>query len=115
MGFSLEYIEKNDDKTEFVISTVMEIAEFGTLFHILYDESIFLPWGWRLKAMVDISEGMEYLHDRLILHHDIKSLNILVTSMDSDETVAKLADFGESRIFYSYTKRDNIDNPSVIM
>lgn len=51
-----------------------------------------IPVKTSLKMAIDAAEGLEYLHDREVLHQDIKSLNILVT----DDYTAKLADFGLS-------------------
>lgn len=49
-----------------------------------------LPWKFRLKVAVDISQGMTYLHDKQQLAHlDLKSPNVLLKGKD-----AKLADFG---------------------
>ena len=49
-----------------------------------------LPWKFRLKVALDISQGMTYLHDKQHLAHlDLKSPNVLLKGKD-----AKLADFG---------------------
>ncbi|QRV89056.1 Serine/threonine-protein kinase [Ceratobasidium sp. AG-Ba] len=48
----------------------------------------------RHKLCVDIASGVAYLHENKMVHGDIKSSNVLV----SDGGVAKLADFGCSKL-----------------
>ena len=50
-----------------------------------------------IKFMIDVSRGIKYLHSNGILHRDIKSDNILITSMNINDICAKLTDFGASR------------------
>eukprot|EP01104_Vermistella_antarctica_P010085 TRINITY_DN2662_c0_g2_i3.p1 TRINITY_DN2662_c0_g2~~TRINITY_DN2662_c0_g2_i3.p1 ORF type:complete len:346 (-),score=89.37 TRINITY_DN2662_c0_g2_i3:63-1100(-) len=51
-----------------------------------------------LKFAIDIARAMYYLHDRGIIHRDLKSANVLVNSVDcSQEVTCLVADFGISR------------------
>lgn len=44
-----------------------------------------------IKIVLDIAEGLAYIHSHLIVHGDIKSLNMLVIN-----GVVKICDFGEA-------------------
>jgi len=57
------------------------------------------------KLMEGIARGLNYIHERKIIHRDLKSLNILL----SKKGVPKIADFGLAKIrteFSSYMTRD---------
>ena len=50
-----------------------------------------------IKAAIGISEGLRCLHSKRVIHGDLKPQNILL----SQENVAKIADFGLSKISMS--------------
>ncbi|KAI3452172.1 hypothetical protein Pfo_008837 [Paulownia fortunei] len=76
---------------------VYEYMSNGSLEKLLYnDEEQVLSWEDRLQIALDISHGIEYLHDGAVppvIHRDLKSANILL-----DHSMrAKVADFGLSK------------------
>ncbi|KAL6526309.1 Calcium/calmodulin-regulated receptor-like kinase 2 [Orobanche minor] len=74
-----------------------EYMSNGSLENLLYnDEEQVLSWQDRLQIAVDISHGIEYLHDGAVppvVHRDLKSANILL----DNSMRAKVADFGLSK------------------
>ncbi len=46
---------------------VMELANNGS-FHKFLNHSI--TWNYRLKALIDISIGLDYLHNNNLIHQD---------------------------------------------
>ncbi|BAT83196.1 hypothetical protein LR48_Vigan03g002900 [Vigna angularis] len=75
---------------------VYEFMSNGSLENLLYDEEKELSWDERLQIAVDISHGIEYLHEGAVphvVHRDLKSANILL-----DHSMrAKVSDFGLSK------------------
>jgi WD40 repeat protein/serine/threonine protein kinase len=73
---------------------VMELAQGGSLYNLLKNESQVLSWSQRLRLLRDIALGLSVLHIHELLHRDLKSLNILLDA----EGRAKLCDFGLSTL-----------------
>ncbi|KAJ6371173.1 hypothetical protein OIU77_001639 [Salix suchowensis] len=64
--------------------------------HLYNDEEQFLSWEERIQIALDISHGIEYLHEGAVppvIHRDLKSANILLDQLKR----AKVADFGLSK------------------
>ncbi|XP_069826075.1 serine/threonine-protein kinase Nek5-like isoform X2 [Dendropsophus ebraccatus] len=75
---------------------VMEYCDCGDLMNrinkqrgVLLDEDQILNW------FVQISLGLKHIHDRKVLHRDIKAQNIFLTN---NGTIVKLGDFGIARM-----------------
>ncbi|KAH9571063.1 hypothetical protein CY35_02G073600 [Sphagnum magellanicum] len=59
-----------------------------------------LDWKTRMNIALNAAQGLEYLHsgsNQSIIHRDVKSSNILLSS---NYEIAKVADFGLSRLIY---------------
>uniref|UniRef100_A0A670I219 non-specific serine/threonine protein kinase n=1 Tax=Podarcis muralis TaxID=64176 RepID=A0A670I219_PODMU len=75
---------------------IMEYCDGGDLMKriilqrgVLFDEDKILSW------FVQISLGLKHIHDRKILHRDVKAQNIFLSN---NGVIAKLGDFGIARM-----------------
>lgn len=58
------------------IGLVVEYCEKGSLYRLLHKERLSMPQ--KLQILLDISRGMSFLHNRNVIHRDLKSANVLV-------------------------------------
>ncbi|CAN5787540.1 hypothetical protein BH09MYX1_BH09MYX1_60750 [soil metagenome] len=75
---------------------VMELAECGTLEAML--EGRTLPIATAIRLAAQMLDGLESAHGKGIVHRDVKPPNVLVTHDETGSPVAKLLDFGVSKI-----------------
>merc|ERR1712232_1402918 len=60
---------------------VSELCEGGTIFRLLHLRlELPLSWSQRIKVADDTAKGMNFLHMRRVVHRDLKSLNLLLTT-----------------------------------
>lgn len=78
------------------VGIITEYMENGSLFNVLHDPEIALPWHTVLSMLADAARGMHYLHTSkpTVLHRDLKSLNLLVDEFWR----VKVCDFGLSTV-----------------
>jgi tRNA A-37 threonylcarbamoyl transferase component Bud32 len=81
------------------LSTIVtEYMPLGSLHRVLGDASVELPWWLRVKFAQDTADALRYLHNKKIMHRDLKSSNLLVHSLAPHEICnVKLCDFGIAR------------------
>ena len=94
-------------------SLITEYCSRGSLMELLRtaktdpEKACQLSWDRRLGLLADAARGVLYLHSNTphaVLHRDIKSPNILV----SESWVAKVGDFGLSRMLEDYQARSTM-------
>ncbi|KAI5647769.1 hypothetical protein M9H77_33774 [Catharanthus roseus] len=73
---------------------VTEFMSGGSVYDFLHKQRGAFKLPSLLKVAIDVSKGMNYLHQNNIIHRDLKAANLL---MDENEVV-KVADFGVARV-----------------
>ncbi|GAA0150768.1 non-receptor serine/threonine protein kinase [Lithospermum erythrorhizon] len=73
---------------------VTEYMSGGSVYDYLHKQKGTFKFPTLLKVAIDVSKGMNYLHQNNIIHRDLKAANLL---MDENEVV-KVADFGVARV-----------------
>ncbi|KAK3038896.1 hypothetical protein RJ639_028618, partial [Escallonia herrerae] len=73
---------------------VTEFMSGGSVYDFLRKQKGILKLPALLKVAIDVSKGMNYLHQNNIIHRDLKAANLL---MDDNEVI-KVADFGVARV-----------------
>eukprot|EP00052_Salpingoeca_macrocollata_P026348 m.244395 g.244395 ORF g.244395 m.244395 type:complete len:826 (-) comp22560_c0_seq4:484-2961(-) len=84
----MDYADKGD-----LLGAITQKADSGGMF----TEAVILDW------FVQIALALKYIHDRNILHRDIKAQNVFLTSSG----LAKLGDFGIAKVLNSDTALAN--------
>ncbi|KAL3514960.1 hypothetical protein ACH5RR_021862 [Cinchona calisaya] len=73
---------------------VTEFMSGGSVYDYLHKQKGAFKLPSLLRVAIDVSKGMNYLHQNNIIHRDLKAANLL---MDENEVV-KVADFGVARV-----------------
>ncbi len=83
---------------------VMEYMSRGSLRNVL-EKNLREEFSWtmRSKIAMDMLIGLSYLHQKQIIHRDLKSLNVLL----DDQYKAKLADFGLAKVRSEISSRNS--------
>ncbi|XP_057966395.1 serine/threonine-protein kinase STY46 [Malania oleifera] len=73
---------------------VTEYMSGGSVYDYLHKQKGVFKLPSLLKVAIDVSKGMNYLHQNNIIHRDLKAANLLMDEND----VVKVADFGVARV-----------------
>jgi len=81
---------------------VLEFCAGGDLFTLLHAGDRIIPWEHKVKILNDVASGMAYLHghEPMIIHRDLKSLNLLLLSAYSTKQLprVKVSDLGSCHV-----------------
>lgn len=80
------------------VHIVMECVEGPDLFEYLRANNYRLPEVQVQRIIHELLQGVSYLHERGIVHRDLKLENIIMSD-DTDSAVPVIVDFGLSKIF----------------
>lgn len=94
------------DTKSFSLSMICEWMENGNITAYLKAH----PGANRLELLVDVAQGLEYLHSIGVLHADLKGANILV----NDKLHACLTDFGLTAVTYDANTVNAISTSSSV-
>jgi hypothetical protein len=88
--------ESPDDGTCYIVTEIC----LGSLRELIDNEEVGLNRSLALRISLQISSGMLYLHEKDVIHRDLKPGNVLVSTSDQHGTQiqVKLCDFGLSRV-----------------
>lgn len=82
-----------------MLCIVMDYADGGDLHQLLQEQrGVHLPQERVLDLFVQICLALKHIHDRKVLHRDLKSQNVFLTS---NRRIVKLGDFGIARVLTS--------------
>ncbi len=76
------------------VCMVMEYMPKGSLFQVLHDPKEVLGWGTKYQIATKIAGALAVLHEKGIIHRDLKSPNVLLDK----EYQPKITDFGLARV-----------------
>lgn len=97
----------------FGLFMVMELLQGSTIFDKLRADGASNP-KVACDIMWHVAEAVRYIHSRSIIHADIKSENILLTSTPDRHRVVKLLDFGLARVDVSRNARSIEGTPEYL-
>ncbi|KAH7849097.1 hypothetical protein Vadar_012892 [Vaccinium darrowii] len=73
---------------------VTEFMSRGSVYDYIHKQKHFFKLPAVVKVAIDVSKGMNYLHQNKIVHRDLKAANLLMDEND----VVKVADFGVAKV-----------------
>lgn len=98
------------------LGIVMELCDQDLSSFLYTDSSSDIPWPARIKIALDITRGLQYVHQCGFIHADLKSQNVLLTQDRASAVItAKISDFGLARFRQSVHTLTNVAEGEVAL
>ena len=85
-------------ETAFDVQLILQFCETDLRTHISSSHPKGLPSHDAKRLSRDMCSGLKYIHQKSVLHRDLKSSNVLLQMADGQPLAALIADFGEARL-----------------
>mmetsp|Transcript_17843 Transcript_17843/g.58671 ORF Transcript_17843/g.58671 Transcript_17843/m.58671 type:complete len:846 (-) Transcript_17843:74-2611(-) len=92
-GMITNFPDAKGSNDDFQLAFVFELCSNGSLFDLIHRKTVNLPLLKKFSIAREIASGVGYLHDLSIVHRDLSTNNVLLTS----DMQVKITDFGCSR------------------
>ncbi|KAF9303284.1 hypothetical protein BGZ74_004050 [Mortierella antarctica] len=87
---------------------VMDLAENGSLASAIEKGTVTDDWPTKIRLAHEIARGLEYMHQKKVIHRDLKSANVLLTK----HMEVKLADFGLAAVRTTTSSKSTVSSDS---
>lgn len=88
------YYPKPTDELPWLVMELMPKGSLNSLIESCKKEKEDIPFCYKQSILVNVSQGLQFLHSRHITHRDLSSNNVLLTT----HYVAKIADLGLAKV-----------------
>lgn len=99
-ALQMKFADVSDNTAHPFVATEL-IAEHGTLMMVLNNRSVHLTWRWKIKVLLQVAYFLRFIHERNLVHVDLKAENCVVVSVNDTNDVkasplVKVFDFNSS-------------------
>ena len=99
LGAASQFPGPHVSSKQWSIGLVFELCGQGDMHSIIHEKRTNFSVERKLKLVADVAAGIAYLHSRQVVHRDLSTRNILLTS----DSRAKICDFGCARILQEFS------------
>ena len=88
------YYPSPTDELPWLVMELMPKGSLSSLIESCMKEKKDIPWHYKLSILMNICQGLQFLHSQHMVHRDLSSNNVLLTK----DYVAKIADLGLAKV-----------------
>ena len=88
------YYPSPTDELPWLVMELMPKGSLSSLIESYLKEKKDIPWHYKISILMNICQGLQFLHSQHLVHRDLSSNNVLLTK----DYVAKIADLGLAKV-----------------